>query len=57
MPVPMLDGGWIMFGVVEMIIRRDLPERFLMAAQSVGMVLVLGLMVFAVGNDILRLLK
>ena len=57
MPVPMLDGGWIVFGVVEMIIRRDLPERFLMAAQSVGMVLVLGLMVFAVGNDIFRLLK
>ena len=57
LPVPMLDGGWIVFGVIEMIIRRDLPERFLMVAQSVGMVLVLGLMVFAVGNDISRLLK
>jgi regulator of sigma E protease len=57
LPVPMLDGGWIVFGVVEMIIRRDLPERFLMTAQSVGMVLVLGLMLFAVANDISRFLN
>lgn len=57
LPVPMLDGGWIVFGVTEMVIRRPLPERFLMAAQSVGMMLVLGLMVFAVVNDVSRFLN
>ena len=57
MPVPMLDGGWIVFGLVEMITGRELPERFLLVAQNVGMVLVFGLMLFAVGNDITRLLN
>jgi regulator of sigma E protease len=57
LPVPMLDGGWIVFGVTEMVLRRPLPERFLMAAQSVGMMLVLGLMLFAVVNDVSRFLN
>ena len=54
LPVPMLDGGWIVFGVIEMIARRPLPERFLMAAQSVGLALVVCLMVLAIYNDIVR---
>ena len=54
LPIPMLDGGWIMFGLVEMITRRELPERFLMAAQAVGMVLVFSIMAVAIFNDILR---
>lgn len=54
LPIPMLDGGWIMFGLVEMVTRRELPERFLMAAQAVGMVLVFSLMAVAIFNDILR---
>jgi regulator of sigma E protease len=54
MPIPMLDGGWIVFGLIEMVIGRELPERFLMAAQSVGMVLVFGLMLLAVTNDLIR---
>ncbi|PKM23135.1 MAG: RIP metalloprotease RseP [Gammaproteobacteria bacterium HGW-Gammaproteobacteria-14] len=54
LPVPMLDGGWIVFGLIEMIIGRELPEKFLMSAQQVGLVLVIGLMVLAVYNDILR---
>jgi regulator of sigma E protease len=54
LPIPMLDGGWIVFGVIEMITGRELPERFLLVAQNVGMVLVFGLMLLAVTNDILR---
>lgn len=54
LPVPMLDGGWIVFGLVEMVIRRPLPERFLMAAQSVGLTLVLALMALAIFNDLVR---
>ena len=57
LPVPMLDGGWIVFGVTEMVIGRPLPERFLMTAQSVGLMLVMGLMLFAVVNDISRFLN
>ena len=54
LPIPMLDGGWIVFGLVEMVTRRELPERFLMAAQAVGMVLVFSIMAVAIFNDILR---
>ncbi len=54
LPIPMLDGGWIVFGLVEMIRGKALPERFLMVAQSVGMMLVLGLMCVAVFNDLMR---
>lgn len=54
LPVPMLDGGWIVFGLVEMVIRRPLPERFLMGAQSVGLMLVLALMALAIFNDLVR---
>ena len=54
MPIPMLDGGWIVFGVIEMIIRRPLPERFLMQAQVVGFVLVISLVLVTNIYDVLR---
>lgn len=54
LPVPMLDGGWILFGTVEMLIGRALPERFLMVAQSVGLTFVVCLMLVAIYNDLAR---
>lgn len=54
LPIPMLDGGWIVFGLLEMLSGRPLPERFMLAAQQVGMTLVVGLMLLAVFNDVMR---
>lgn len=54
LPVPMLDGGWILFGLVEMMRGKALPERFLMMAQSVGLILVVSLMGVAIFNDLMR---
>lgn len=54
LPIPALDGGHIVFLLVEMITRRKLPDAFMEKAQSVGMVLLLSLMVFAFGNDIYK---
>lgn len=54
LPVPMLDGGWIFFGIIEMIRGRSLPERFLMAAQGVGLMLVISFMFLAIYNDLVR---
>ncbi len=54
LPVPMLDGGWIVFGFVEWIIGRPLPERFLLMAQSVGLTAVIMLMSLAIYNDLVR---
>lgn len=52
LPIPALDGGHVVFLLFEMVLRRPLPEKVLMAAQYVGMVILISLMVFAFGNDI-----
>ena len=52
LPIPALDGGHVLFLLIEMIIRRPVPEKILIGAQYVGMAIVLLLMFFAFGNDI-----
>lgn len=56
-PIPGLDGGHIVFTLYEMVTGRKPSDSFLIAAQIVGMALLLGLMVLAFGNDIGRLLR
>lgn len=51
LPIPALDGGHVMFTLYEMITRRKPNEKFLEYAQMVGMILLLGLMLYANGND------
>lgn len=53
-PIPGLDGGHILFTLWEMITRRKPSDKFLSVAETVGMVLLIALLVFANGNDILR---
>jgi regulator of sigma E protease len=55
LPIPALDGGHVMFLLYEMISGRAPSDNFLENAQKVGMVILLALMVFAIGNDILKL--
>ena len=57
LPIPALDGGHILFTLYEMITGRKPSDKFLIAAQTVGMILLIGLMILAFGNDIFRLLK
>ena len=57
LPIPALDGGHIVFVLYEMVSGRKPGERFMIAAQTVGMVLLLMLMLFACGNDIGRLIR
>lgn len=54
LPIPALDGGHVIFLLYEMISGRKPSDQFLEWAQKVGMVLLLALMVFAIGNDIFR---
>jgi len=56
LPIPALDGGHVMFLLYEMIVGRPAPEKFLERAQTVGIVLLLGLMALALGNDIWRVI-
>ncbi|HEY9006644.1 RIP metalloprotease RseP [Ohtaekwangia sp.] len=55
LPIPALDGGHVMFLTYEMISRRKPSDKFLEAAQKVGMVFLLALMVFIFANDIIKL--
>jgi regulator of sigma E protease len=55
LPIPALDGGHVMFLSYEIISRRKPSDKFLENAQKIGMVLLLGLMVFIFANDILKL--
>ncbi|HAN66559.1 MAG TPA: RIP metalloprotease RseP, partial [Chitinophagaceae bacterium] len=48
---PALDGGHVLFTLVEMITGRKPSDKFLEYAQIVGMVLLLSLMLYANGND------
>ena len=55
LPIPALDGGHVVFLLYEMVSGRAPSDKFLEYAQKVGMVILLGLMVFAIGNDLLKL--
>ena len=57
LPIPALDGGHVMFLLYEVITGRKPNEKFMEYAQIAGMVLLLGLMLFANGNDIIKLFK
>ena len=56
-PIPALDGGHILFTLYEIITGKKPSDKFLTAAQIIGMVLLIGLMVLAFGNDISRLIR
>ena len=56
LPIPALDGGHVLFLLVEVITRRKPSEKFMENAQMIGMAILLLLMVYAVGNDIFRFL-
>lgn len=57
LPIPALDGGHAMFLLVEMVKGEPLSDKFLEKAQIVGFVILLALMVFVFGNDILNIVK
>lgn len=57
LPIPVLDGGHILFCLYEMIFRRPLPEKAQEYATRAGFALLIALMLLATANDIWRLIK
>ena len=51
LPIPALDGGHVVFTLVEMITGRKPSDKFLEYAQIVGMVILFALLIYANGND------
>jgi len=56
LPIPVLDGGHLLYYTVEAIIRRPVPERIQAMGLQLGLLLISGVMVLAVYNDVSRLL-
>lgn len=57
LPIPALDGGHALFTIVEIITRKKPGDKFMEYAQMAGMVLLLGLMAYALGLDFMRIFK
>ncbi len=57
LPIPALDGGHALFIIVEMITGKKPSDKFMEYAQIVGMMLMFGLMLYALGLDFWRLFK
>ena len=55
LPIPILDGGHLLYYLIEMVKGSPPTESFQMAGQQLGLILLLGLMSVALYNDILRL--
>ncbi|MCU0435004.1 MAG: RIP metalloprotease RseP [Bacteroidia bacterium] len=52
LPIPVLDGGYILFVLWEMVTGRKPGEKFMRIAMNVGTFMVLALLIFANGNDL-----
>jgi len=57
LPIPILDGGHLLFFGIEAVLRKPLGDRQREIAQQVGLFLLVGIMVFALWNDIERLIS
>ncbi len=54
LPIPVLDGGHLMFLIYEGIARREPSARVRMILQQIGFILLIGLLIFVTFNDIIR---
>ncbi len=57
LPIPVLDGGHVLFTLWEIITRRKPNEKVLIVLQNIGLWLLIALCIYANGNDILRLFQ
>ena len=57
MPIPMLDGGHLLYYLVEIIRGRPLPDNWMEIGQKIGLFIVLALGALALSNDFVRLLQ
>jgi regulator of sigma E protease len=55
LPIPALDGGHVVFLLYEIITGKEAPQKILEYAQYVGIFLLLSLMIYANGNDLIRI--
>ncbi len=57
LPIPILDGGHLMYYLIEMIRGAPLSDKIMLIGQRIGLTMLLALMTFAIYNDINRLIS
>ena len=56
LPIPALDGGRLVFLIIESIRRKPISQKYEIAINAAGFILLIGLMIFATFNDITKLI-
>lgn len=56
LPIPALDGGHVVFLLYEMVTGKEAPQKVLEYAQMVGFFILMGLLLYANGNDVYRMI-
>jgi len=57
LPIPMLDGGHLLYYLIEVVTGRPVSERLQLYGQQLGLLLLAGLMTLAFYNDIARIIN
>ena len=57
LPLPALDGGRLLFLIIELVIRRPVPSKYEAYIHAIGFVALMGLILYVTFNDILRLIQ
>lgn len=57
LPIPALDGGHVLFVLIELITGKRFSDKFLERVQLIGMIILFSLMAFVIGNDILKIFR
>lgn len=57
LPLPALDGGRLVFFLIEAVTKKRVPEKIEGTIHFIGLILLLLLMVFVMGNDIIKIVK
>lgn len=57
LPIPVLDGGHLVYYLIEMVIGKPVPEKIQLIAQQFGLMILFGIMILAFYNDFARLLQ
>jgi len=55
LPIPVLDGGHLLFYTIELLAGRPVPEKIQAIGYQLGLFMVLGIMLLAIYNDLVRL--
>jgi len=57
LPIPVLDGGHLVYYIFEMVIGKPVSDRTQLIGQQIGLIILFGIMILAFYNDFLRLFK